>query len=64
MCPDWGGNDSLEEIQKEGSVEEVSELYLKGYMGAHQESQARMSVKGIEERSRLVGQHGQRIGQA
>lgn len=43
-CPGRGGDDYLEEIQKEGSVEEVPELGLEGCVGAHQRFKARSRV--------------------
>lgn len=40
-CANKGGNDSLERIQKKGSMEEVFELDLEGCLGAHQAAKAR-----------------------
>lgn len=41
ICANRWGNDSLERIQKEGSMEEASELDLEGCVGAHQAAKAR-----------------------
>ena len=41
MCPGREGDDYLEEIQKEGSAEEISELDLKGCVGVHEASKSR-----------------------